>query len=177
MTPAGPVPAEADRATRLRRDFDAGFAEEARASSEAHENLLAVGIGGDPYALRLSEISELATGFSIVPFPTRDRAFLGVATLHGRALPVFGLAEILGYVSATRPRWIVLVGESGGLAFERMDGSLRARPRDFAPGGDESRPLRGVVRDREIVRSVLDVPAIERRIRTHARPARTRKEE
>lgn len=160
--------AEISRAERLRLDFDASFASPLREAEESRENLLAVAIGGDPYAIRLGEISELAEDLPITPFPARDTAFLGVATHRGRVLPVFGLAEILGHPPAARPRWVVMTA-IGGLAFERYDGPLRARPGDFAAG---------VVRDKGIIRTVLDLPEIERRVRTtHARPARAQKEE
>jgi len=49
------------------------------------ENLLAVRVSGDGYAIRVAEISGLVTGKKVVPIPTSIVELLGVAGIRVRS--------------------------------------------------------------------------------------------
>ena len=114
------------RARELRRAFDLTFAAPpaVRASAEA---VLALGIGGDTYALRLSEIGGVFGDRPVTPLPGRVPAFLGIAAIRGALVPVYSLAALLARPAEAAPRWLVLAGSRGkvGLAFDRLEGHFR----------------------------------------------------
>jgi purine-binding chemotaxis protein CheW len=91
--------------------------------SERLEGLLAIRVGADPYALRLSEIVGLHADVKIVPVPSPVAQLLGIVGLRGMMAPVYDLAALLGYPPAASPRWMVLAGasQSMGLAFDAFE--------------------------------------------------------
>jgi|GEM_PF-3478345 len=123
-------------AQRLRADFDGAYAEALRSPPEDGANLLALKLGGDPYALRMGDIARVMAGSVLVPLPSKTAAFLGLVGLGGEILPVWDLGSLLGYPrSRHTPRW--LASSAGAphwaLAFEAFDGTLKASLRDFSP--------------------------------------------
>ena len=93
----------------LRREFDAAFAQAPRQQGDYLEGLLAIRLGGDPYALRVSEIGGIHADRRIMPLPTPVPELLGVAGLRGQIAPVYDLAALLGYARASAPRWLILL--------------------------------------------------------------------
>jgi purine-binding chemotaxis protein CheW len=136
-----PIPrdAMAGSAAALRRLFDAGFAAAAASKSERLEDLLAIRLGSDPYALRLSEIAGLHAGVKIVAVPSPSTQLLGIVGLRGTMVPIYDLAALLGYPPAARPRWIVLARTSQpvGFAFETFESHLQVSETSLANGQDE----------------------------------------
>ena len=125
----------------MRAEFDRLFAEAPREREAAGEDLLAIRLGGDPYALRLDEISFLSPARPLALLPGAPPAFLGLAGLRGDLLPAWDLAALLGYGGpAAATGWMVVCkGELlWSAAFEGLDGYLKA-PRaslsPFAGGG------------------------------------------
>lgn len=112
-------------ADNLRRMFDHGFSLPIAADPDVHVDLLAVRIGGDPYAVRLSEILGVFADRPIVAAPSSAPSFLGLAGVRGSIVPVFDLATLLGYTRSSAPRWLVLVAQIG-FAFEALEGHVRA---------------------------------------------------
>ena len=119
------------RATELRMAFDQSFAQASAGVSASTEAFLAIGVGGDNYALRLSEISGLYTNKKVLALPSDVPELLGVASFRGALIPVYDLRVLLGYPVNLRPRWLVQVAAATpiGLAFDRFDGHLHL-PRD-----------------------------------------------
>src|ERR1700675_3898235 len=107
-------------AATLRRHFDEAFAAPTSPIAEPLEDLLAIRVGSDPYALRLSEIAGLHVGVKIVPIPSPAAQLLGIVGIRGVMAPIYDLAALLGYPPAASPRWIALAraAQPVGFAFE-----------------------------------------------------------
>lgn len=122
-------------AAELAREFDRGFAAPFRSVTDAVEELLAIRVGGDPYAVRLRDVTGLMAGCKIVPLPTPEPAMLGLVGLRNGVAPVYSLAALLGYgPSAEPPRWLLLVGAGPlfGLAFQEFEGHRQVSPADIS---------------------------------------------
>jgi hypothetical protein len=133
-------------AQRLRADFDRSYALAPEPRQVEGDDLLGVGLGGDPYALRVADIARLAAGSTVAPLPGGASACLGLVGLRGELLPAWDLGALLGYAplrgqpkwlasSASVPRWAA--------AFERFDGYLKAPLKDLSPyaGGGQAEGL------------------------------------
>ncbi len=123
---------KADIATveELRRAFDAAFAVAPQGETAQRENLLAVRIAGDGFALRVSQIAGLFVDKTITPLASPLPELKGLAGFRGRAAPVYDLAALLGYVghgaggsTANATRWLVLARapEPLALAFDAFE--------------------------------------------------------
>jgi chemotaxis signal transduction protein len=155
------------KAAELRNAFDRAraipFLSEVR---ERIENLLVLRVSGDAFAIRLGEISGLATDRKIVAFPSPIPELLGVAAIRGRLVPVYSLAALLGYsAQATQGRWLVLCGteEPVGLAISDFEGYVRVPLSQVYAAGqkdDVSAHVRHVVRTADTVRAVVSIPHI-----------------
>lgn len=161
------------RLTALRHAFDHGFALPPPAAADELEDLIAIRVGGHPYALRLAEVAEILSRQKIVPVPTATRDLLGLVGVRGCLVPVFALATILGYPQAeSAARWLMLCRAGGGadgaqiaLACGDFDGHLRL-PRARVHAGDSARAAREYI---QLVastdggpRPVISVPLITR---------------
>src|SRR4051812_13907104 len=115
------------RLERLRADFDRSFGEPSRNHDVRHVELLAVGAGGRPDALRLSQTAGLSPARPVTSLPGPEPALLGLAGFAGTVVPVYALAALLGHPVAERPRWLVLAAGAPplGLAFHELDGHFR----------------------------------------------------
>jgi hypothetical protein len=112
-------------ALELRAAFDRAFAEPPPPAVE-HADVLAIRAGGAAHALPQRQLAALRTDLQIVGLPSRARAFLGVAVVHGTILPVWDLGLLVGAGPVRAPRWCAIVrGESAALAFDHLDGYLR----------------------------------------------------
>ena len=153
----------AERVARLRADFDRSFAEPARVLDTESVELLAIGAGGRPYALRLSQTSAVHPERPVTPLPTTVRALLGVAGFAGVVVPVYDLAALLGHPIAQRPRWLALTAGTPplALAFHDLDHHLQVPATDLVDGSGAGSQgyLRGVVRLPDGNRPIIDVPA------------------
>jgi|HubBroStandDraft_2_1064218.scaffolds.fasta_scaffold298540_1 chemotaxis signal transduction protein len=148
--------------TDLRRAFDQGFSDLLEDAPRDSEELLAIRVGRDPYALKLTDLGGLGSSRKIVPLPTRNAALLGVAGVRGTLVPVYSLAVLLGYsTNAASPRWfaVSLNPDPVALAFEEMEGFVRVSRADMslAPRLEGAgRPVAATVRMGEILRLVVD---------------------
>jgi purine-binding chemotaxis protein CheW len=112
----------------LKRRFDQSFALPPGKLAEAVEDFIKIRVAGDPYAIRLREITEMVAKRAIVSLPAAAPHLLGLAGIRGGIVPVFGLASILGYRSDfDAPGWMVLTGDDEpiALAFSDFDRYLR----------------------------------------------------
>ena len=153
----------AAHAAALRRDFDQAFAKAARVDATAREDLLAIRVGAQPYAIRLSEIAGLFAGKTITRVPGGAAALRGIAGFRGALLPVYDLSALLGHGGAEAPRWLVIAAAAPvALAFETFKGQLRVAPDDIlppAPRPDLPSHTRGVVQTKNFVGPILHLAA------------------
>ena len=118
-------------AARLRREFDASFAEPLGEHLVQLVDLLAIRLAGKPYALRLSELSGLSTRRPVTPVPTAVSGLLGIASIRGMLVPVYDLRLIIGHPATETALWLALIGSEApiGLAFDAFEGHVRV-PRE-----------------------------------------------
>jgi chemotaxis signal transduction protein len=121
-----PLSGVAGRAEELRLAFDRAFAEPLRPDATFKEDLLAVRIEAQAFAIRLSEISGLFADKKVTPVPGGHAALRGIAGFRGAIVPVYDLQILLGHASTSTPRWLVIAATAPiALAFEAFDGQLR----------------------------------------------------
>lgn len=159
-----------ERLLSFRRAFDQAFAVAPTATVEVYEDLLAVRVAGDPYALRVREITGLVASRKIVSLPSRRPELLGVAGIRGSLVAVYSLAALLGYgVESKPPAWLALpADEPIGLGFEEFEGFFRVRSRDVQAGE--------VVVMANQSRRVVDIPSTLAALDVHAGAAGPPKE-
>jgi purine-binding chemotaxis protein CheW len=155
-------------ADNLRRMFDREFALPLGAERESQIDLLAVRIGGQPYAVRLSEISGVFAARPSVGAPSSVPSFIGLAGVRGSIVPVFDLAILLGYAQSSAPRWLVLVAQMG-FAFDVMEGHVRAPASALAREQSQSKHANEVIavsgQSRPLVQLAAVVEAVTKKER------------
>jgi len=167
-----------DLARRYREEFDQAFARARAPAAAALEDLLALRVGSDPLALRLSEIESVHANRTIVPLPSAAPELLGIAGLRNTLASIYDLRVLLGYPAGPPPRWFALArgAQPVGFAFEQFEGHVRL-PRERVLASSGAAPTRrhvaGVV-DTGEPRSILDVASLLEVIarRAPAEPAR-----
>jgi purine-binding chemotaxis protein CheW len=156
-------------AASMRRLFDSSFAAASSSMSEPLEDLLAIRVGADPYALRLSEIAGLYVDVKIVPVPGPVAQLLGIVSLRGKMSPVYDLAALLHYPPAASPRWMILAGAAQpvGFAFETFERHLQVSKDALADGEDRGegsgatrRHVRGAVRTGDVLRPMIHMASV-----------------
>lgn len=169
----------ADRAQELRLAFDRGFASPAHLDTTAKENLLAIRLGSQVLALRLSEIGGLFADKKITQIPSHIATLLGIAGFRGAILPVYDLGLLLGQAKSQASRWLVTaVAAPIALAFEGFDGHLRIPRDEIFPreAGERARYVRDCVRVEGVVRPILDLPSVLDAIRAQSAQSAPREE-
>lgn len=169
-----------DRALELRRAFDSSFAEAPREALERTVDLLAIRIAGDAYVLRLGELSGLAAGRRITPLTSPAHGLLGLTSLRGNLVPVYGLGVLLGYAEAGMTRWLGLVGVDAvtAFAFEDFEGFLRVPQEAITTqqGEGNAGHVRELVRVTGQVMRVVHLPTMIGAVTERAHKVRSRKE-
>jgi len=154
----------AERAVELRRQFDRSFAAAPSGEAVESEDLLAIRVGADSYAVRLAEVSGLFAGRRIVSLPTERPDFLGLTGLRGALLPVFDLGRLLGGSQAGAPRWLMTAAAAPvALGFDGFDGHLRLPRGALVPqeiAAPARRHVREVVRTGDRVRPVVHLASV-----------------
>ncbi len=153
----------AEHAAHMRREFDDVFALPRRVPDETLVSLLVVRVEGDRYAVRLADIASVVVDRTIVPLPGSGPDLAGVAGVRGTIVPVYALANLIGYpASKRRVRVLVVTGERDAIALaaEGMDGLVRVRPSDIASIGDD-RSGRGCVRNIAQISPDEAVPVVD----------------
>jgi chemotaxis signal transduction protein len=156
-------------AATLRRLFDESFAAPAASRPERLEDLLAIRVGPDPYALRLSEISGLHVDVKITPVPSPAAALLGIVGIRGMMAPIYDLAALLRYPPAANPRWFIFAHalQPVGFAFETFESHLQMPRSSLANGAGEDagtggtgQHLRGTVRATGALRPIIHLASV-----------------
>lgn len=133
----------------LRRRFDEAFAAPASSMTEPLEDLLAIRIGSNPYALRLSEIAGLYVGVKIVPVPSPVAQLLGIVGIRGMMVPIYDLAALLRCPPEANSRWFILARapQPVGFAFETFESHLQVSQASLAGGNGEDPGTGGTVQN------------------------------
>lgn len=161
------------RLAELRAAFDGGFALAPSPPRAAEEELLAIQVGGDVYAVRLREIGGLEPGRAVTPVPSASPACLGLAAVRNELVAVFDLALLLGYASADKPRFLLLArGAASGFACAALIGHVRAPAALPAEEQDQKR-LREVVPIGAALRPVIELSVLLREIESPIAPQAT----
>lgn len=151
-------------ATKLRRTFDETFAALPVVVTTTSEDLLGIRIGGDPYAIRLTEIAGLHADRTIVPAPSLAPELLGLAALRGQFIAIYDLGAFLGYRAGNTSRWFMIARESKavGLAFEVLEAHDRVPQISPAVTGTESmrEHVRGSVRIGDAFRPIIHIASV-----------------
>ena len=131
----------AARAADMRLAFDRGFADPVCHETTAAESLLAIRVGAQPCAIRLSEITGLFAEKRITRVPGSGAALLGIAGFRGAIVPVYGLQSLLGLFGGKAARWLVIAAAAPvALALEAFDGRFRVSSAAITPReGDAQR--------------------------------------
>ena len=164
----------APRALELRRNFDRNFAEPPRSRETVALDLLAIRLGGEPYALHLAAVTGLFADKKLTRLPQAVSEFLGIAGFRGSVVPVYDLRVLLGCAGCAAPRWLIVAAESPvALAFDGFDGHLRLAQEGIARQErvDAARPhVRELARVDGLPRPIVDLASILAAIRERARP-------
>jgi chemotaxis signal transduction protein len=167
-----------EKAEDLRRAFDRSFAELPHEERVQVEDLLAIRVGGDPFALRLHDVSGLFADKVVTALPSNVSELVGVAGFRGSIIPVYDLRALLGYAVSEPSRWMLVVAAKVALAFDRFEGHLRVPRESIAvqPPSERARHVTEVVRGGGVARPIVHVPSVLEAIGARARRGNVEKE-
>jgi purine-binding chemotaxis protein CheW len=119
-----------------------------------------VRVGGEAYAIPVSDVLEIADLGDIAPVPGASASILGVLNLRGQVLAVVDLARVLGLVRGAAAQRVVVAesdGRRAGLAVDAVDdvGELTE-----AEEAAESPHLRGTVMSGSELVGVVEVASV-----------------
>jgi chemotaxis signal transduction protein len=163
------VPQMARRAVELRRAFDGSFAEPLSAEKSANQDLLAIRLNEQHFALRLSDIAGLFADKKITPVPGASGFLLGIAGFRGVIAPVYDLQGLLGCPPGRGPRWLVMAASASlAFAFAAFDGQLRVPASAITRQQQEDmRSLTsGVVKDAGVLRPIIELSRALKAVQT-----------
>ena len=150
----------------LRLAFDQSFANPPAQAGIATVNLLSIRVAGEPYAMRVDEISRLVNGSRVTPVPSPSQTLLGIAGIKGRFIAVYSLAMLLGYPRGGEdPRWLAVCGkeQSVGLAFSEFEHLFQVPVTAFSIQPADARAVKGagvIVGTAIESRPVINIPLL-----------------
>lgn len=167
----------AQKLAALRRDFDQSFAVPAGGPRPSQLDFLAVRVGGDPYAIRLSEVQSLHADRKLVPAPSLLPELLGVCGFRSVLTPVYDLAQLLGYGACLTARWLVVAHSAAPIAFAFGDfqAHLRVSLESLSAleAGSSSAAVGGAVHSAESTLPLLHLPSLVEAIAQRIKAAPT----
>ena len=131
-------------------------------------------LSGNPYAIRVTEITGLANNRKTVAIPSPIPELLGIAGIRGGLVPIYSLVALLGYArDATPARWLALCGNEDqvGLGFSELEGYLRVPAAQIYAVSQENingGHVKDVARVDGLVRPVVSMPSVVEIIRRRA---------
>jgi chemotaxis signal transduction protein len=152
------------RVADLRSAFDRAFAVPLQSETAVNQDLLAIRAGGEPYAIRLSEVGSLFVDRPVTRIPASNGSVHGIGGFRGVIVPVHNLPMLLGHTPSQAPRWLVMAAAAPiALAFELFEGHLRV-PADAILPQQPHAQMRGYapefVRSGTVVRPVLHLASV-----------------
>lgn len=158
----GTVVPAADALEQLRHAFDSGFGLAPHVVEDQFEDLLAIRVGGAPYAMRLSEIAGIYVDKHITALPGAPAELIGLAGFRSTIVAVYDLRRLLDLEPAGSCAWLVLASANPcvGLAFDQLEQYLRVPTLTITRDDDRevgSRPVRDIVRIADVVRPILRI--------------------
>jgi len=153
----------AERSRQMRREFDRGFAKPAFAGSAAMVDLLAIRLGANGFALRLSEIAGLFVDRKITPVPGANPALIGIAGFRGAIIPVYDLQSLIGETAAPASRWLFVAAAAAiGFSFEAFVGQMRIPADAIKPQQADARAgfTRDLVPIDGVMRPIVDLSSV-----------------
>jgi len=129
----------------LRLAFDQSFANPPAQAGAATVNLLSIRVAGEPYAIRVDEISQLIAGGRITPVPSPTPSLLGIAGIKGRFIAAYSLAMLLGYPrGGENLKWLAVCGkkQAFGLAFAEFEHLFQVASSAFSIQADEPQAMK-----------------------------------
>lgn len=115
-----------EQAKLLRQEFDRSFRGPRALPDARGHHFLAVRVGGNPFALEVSEIAGLYADRTIIALPSPQKALLGLARFRSEIAAIFDLRRLLGATESAPGRWLVLVRapDLAGLVFDQFEGHV-----------------------------------------------------
>ena len=166
----------AGRASELRHEFDRSFAEPRFTGNSAIEDFLAIRLGAQDLAIRLSEIAGLFADKKSTPVPGGGAALLGIAGFRRSIVPVYDLRKLMGIPGSAVTRWIVIVAAAPvALAFEAFEGQLRVSLDAVAAEHAQTKAhthTQGFVQSEKMLRPIIDLRSVLDVIKTSERSTR-----
>jgi chemotaxis signal transduction protein len=124
----------ATRVADLRYAFDRAFAVPVQTETAVNQDLLAIRVGGEPYAIRLSEVGGVFVDRPITHIPANNPSLLGIGGFRGAIVPVHSLPILFGHSTSLLPRWLVIAATAPiALAFDLFEGHLRVLADTIVP--------------------------------------------
>lgn len=152
------------RAEDMRAAFDRTFAQPPVVSEATLDDLLLIGVAGDPYAVRLLEVAGVFAGRKVRWLPSSVPMFIGLVGLRGSILPVYDLRLLFGYQAMIPPRWLFIAASAPiVLACDRFDGHRRVHRTAMTSvqqTGQSAPHVREVVELSDGVRPLIHVPSV-----------------
>jgi chemotaxis signal transduction protein len=151
------------RASVLRREFDRSFVDPPHVDVADKENLLAIRLAAQNFAIRLSEIAGLFADKKITPLPSAKAALLGIAGFRGSIVPVYDLQSLLGLGASQMSRWLVVAaGAPVAFSFEKFEGWLRVLPHAMTPQKSQVKHsfTRDFVRTENVLRPIIQLSSV-----------------
>lgn len=169
-------------AAELRQSFDRSFAVPSTTEIVELEDLLAIGVGNEPFAVRLVDVAGVFADKRITSLPSPVPELVGLAGFRGSVVPVYDLSALLGYPRREATRWLLLVTTPAGpiaLAFDRFDGHVRVSPDAIASGaaGERSGHVREVARAEGGARPIVHVKSVVEAIARRAQQQQHQQQE
>lgn len=156
-----------DRAAELRHSFDLAFTQAAISRDTALQSYLAIRVGGDPFAIRLSDLSHLVADKACTPVPVSAPGLLGITALRSSIVVVYDLRVLLGYVANGTPRWILLTAADPtlGLAFDEFEGQRRVSQDAISYDTGSNSNHNNVMHDGDVMRPVIHIDGLIEQLR------------
>ncbi len=161
----------ARRAEAMRQAFDQSFSLPLGSETAEAEDFLAIGVGPQAIAMRLSEVTGLFAGRKITPLPGPSAVLRGIAGFRGAILPVYDLAMLLGKAPIESARWLVIAAHAPvALAFDGFHGHRRISQESLIAQAEDGATAyaRQYLRLEGIVRPVVHLPSILEAIKAAA---------
>jgi chemotaxis signal transduction protein len=151
------------RATALRREFDRSFIDPPHIGVADKEDLLAIRLAAQNFAVKLSEIAGLFADKKVTPIPSAKAALLGIAGFRGAIVPVYDLQSLLGLGENRMSRWLVVAtGAPVAFSFEMFEGWLRISPHAMTPQKSQVKHsfTRDFVRTENVLRPIIRLSSV-----------------